>query len=551
MNSLNSTKSDDALCGPYHLLLSTDNNDVWKESRKRFLERDIKLKTDFVAKRYRASMSKEEENILWPGVSNLERALVSCCEPIENRGIESGVLHHDKVLQFLSIVAVHCHALNARALVLAVLERTLKADLEDQCYRLKELRANTLKFESPVKAQTMNVKQDSEDLPANKKTAPIKQEPVSIKLEPVEPKQEVTLKASPEKQVITRASVELADQQESGRIRKFLVAGGISILTQWLIDASTPVIPKDTASIAVRPRTAIGPTLQESATGSLLIVLINFLAGAPFDKQLVTQSKINKHIRRLSKQVDQIINERKEIICSSQIKYLTSPVTGGLPLLDVRASLDALKSAWEERVKKNNNSISNSAIAIHDNITTPLVANDPMAAFKALLKDRVDVLKLHSVNDPPEESGVDSKPEWLVKVQTINRDKLEKKRPAKSPASSEELNRREREKESAAMYKDDLAKAQEARRQIREMLRNLAGKTELDERRNMAVSEPKSTRRVHWKDGLSSSTKNSELLDEVFAIPHRLAGVLDIEKEDSEDMDMDEEDLHDHDPSRL
>ena len=73
----------------------------------------------------------------------------------------------------------------------------------------------------------------------------------------------------------------------------------------------------------------------------MLLPLLNLLIHLPFDKKLVTQSKINKQIRKISKQIDSL-TELPE-------KPVTHPMAGGLPVARVQKALDTLKNSWERQ----------------------------------------------------------------------------------------------------------------------------------------------------------------------------------------------------------
>jgi hypothetical protein len=82
-----------------------------------------------------------------------------------------------------------------------------------------------------------------------------------------------------------------------------------------------------------------------------LLPLLAFLSNISFDRQLVTQSKINKEIRKLSKQIDEIVQLGKTGQSKSRVDAITHPVAGGLPVVQVQKALNDLKESWGHKAK--------------------------------------------------------------------------------------------------------------------------------------------------------------------------------------------------------
>lgn len=445
---------------------------------------------------------------VWLGVSKIERLLVSCCnssEPIDDGWGESsssllggsggGALDTESsgVLRFTTALALHCHDLNSRVLALAILERSLQVD-EREKMAIEEKIAETQSLfggssssgEPPLKRARLNDEREEDSSSAPPSNPPI-----------------------------------------TGRVHTFLAAGGWKILRQWLLEASTPVtvVTNKPPPPSVRPsyllQQQVPPKTQPSPTGPLLLLLLQFLASIPFDKQLITNSKINKQIRTLSKQMDGFV---ASAAAGKDLTTATHEVAGGLPIVQVKQSLDHLKHVWEEKAKASSSSSSGSSNAKGSSS----LAQHPLEKLRHALSEQLDAFNEY-------QQGKGDKPEWWTKLEEQRKAK-ELKKQNKALASTADLARRERENERAAMMREDLQKAQEQRRLLVIKLRELKQKSMNDVRQ---ARQSKNKRAVRWKDGMGTSSreKNRELLEEVFAIPS---------KEDSKDQyelaDVDEDD---------
>eukprot|EP00978_Attheya_sp_CCMP212_P009493 scaffold22457_cov47-Attheya_sp.AAC.3 len=248
-------------------------------------------------------------------------------------------------------------------------------------------------------------------------------------------------------------NVKVRDTKDESRMKNFLAAGGLMVLNHWLIDAFTPVsVPIVSSSVAssssgsskiatataaatvgetfqtndsspnkvdksrksggrstngssggnkskqqtITPSSKIKTQLKPSPTGPILLPLLSILESMPFDKDLVTNTKINKQIRNLKKGLNAAIAkfERKmkrgttnndddssdssdssdddedekqpsgttgmtattggTIIRKRRLprtlKELRHPVAGGLLVWQVRKAVDTLMQSWKEKV---------------------------------------------------------------------------------------------------------------------------------------------------------------------------------------------------------
>jgi hypothetical protein len=524
---------------------------------------------DFVCQRYRAFHPQPQQQDqpdatanIWLGVSDMERLLVSCCQADGSAGSSSSSAateaqeqnfpqhHHDDVdesgddattrsavkgaldrglvLRFLTIVALHCHDLASRALALAILERSLEQDRAEE-----SADADRRALEAEIRMAldgTTNTNKNVDDESSAKPPADEKEPPAK------------RLKSPPshEESDGINSDVEKPDSRAGRcgrRIHRFLAAGGLRILHQWLIDASTPVEKPATASAAASTfgmaasmaRSRPLPTVSHvSATGPLLLPLLDFLSSMPFDKNLIKKSKINKQIRSLSKDVDALAADPNVGADATHVE------SGGLPVRKVKGAVDRLKENWEEQAKSGANN-------------KELFSN-PLDPIQQALLERMRVLESFRQSDGGG-GGADEqdKPEWLKKVEEQRRIKEKKKASKASKAakmgsggSTADMARKERANERAALMKEDLQRAQEQRRLLVIKLRELKQKNLQEEQK---ARHSKNKRSIRWKDGEgpASKFKKRELLEEVFIIPDR-SSVDDDNADDEEVISLLEDD---------
>ncbi|KAL9185023.1 hypothetical protein ACHAXT_002800 [Thalassiosira profunda] len=128
------------------------------------------------------------------------------------------------------------------------------------------------------------------------------------------------------------------------RTKSFLAAGGMKLLSRWLVDAYTtvpaPSSPEKKGSARLVPQVA-------SPTGCLLLPILKLLKAIPFDKDIVVDSGINKTIRRLKKALGKLV-ERLE---PGALHTATHAIAGGLPVRKVLAATESVMSLWTEAAK--------------------------------------------------------------------------------------------------------------------------------------------------------------------------------------------------------
>uniref|UniRef100_A0A7S2YSL1 Uncharacterized protein n=1 Tax=Entomoneis paludosa TaxID=265537 RepID=A0A7S2YSL1_9STRA len=449
---------------PFHILMTSDGTPL-DESRLRLSRR---MKRDYLSKRHRliqmCKMPRDREApTFWSGASPTEKSLLSCCElpkmhAKEEDYVVPGALARSKITKFIGLAAVECYELDSRALALAILERTWESDEE-----AKDL----------IEAYTENGEAIGVASPARK------------------------AKMNDGKAYSSIAKVGIKGKAD--RLLTFFAGGGLRILNQWLVDASTPVYappPKPPPGESGRPkRTQPSEMWKAPPTGDLLLPLLILLTYSPFDLDLVTESKINKQIRKLSKDADAIVLDAQQNPRKIKIETHTDPKVGGLVVKDVQKALNDLKEMWKSKQKE----------------TSDLTATDPFASIKAALAERLVEAKSF-------DKGDGEKPKWLVKAEEVSKknSKAGSKKPQKR-ASVLELAKLERNKERQQLLKGDLQKASEERAILMNKIRQMNHKKTTEESRR---SRSRKRKGVHWKDGhgAGSTTRNRDKLEEVHVI---------------------------------
>ena len=364
-------------------------------------------------------------------------------------------------------------------------------------------------------------------------------------------------------------------ESQLDRMTAFFAAGGLKILRSWLVDSMTPVsikTPKaspvkseESSAIAVATRSSSAQPQKygPSQYGPMLLPLLVLLSKIPFEMKLIVESKINKQIRRLSKQVNGLVdafkNQKEQParqMGKENGKLQPAPITletfvdpaggaGGCLVIRVQEVLDKLKETWEAHAR-NASPVQKPAIAVFD----------PYESIKSKLKERMGILRKF-------EAGKIEKPDWVSKCEELRRER-DKKRPRRknasgtrtgtttNPASSslcagsnaglapppkantQQLALKEREAERVALQ-DKLKAAQEERKAHLQRLKNLNSKriaqsssqqqqppqvsgndNSKDEK---SVKRKKNGKSVKWKDGLSTDqVRKRDILEEVFLL---------------------------------
>lgn len=471
---------------PFHVLMLPDGATI--DSRR---EVDESLRHDYLGKRYEAykalnQRKEREDDPVWSGAKTIEKWLIWCCEMPEISAVDQtdftlpGSLRRDRVLKFVGYLALYCHDIFSRALAISILERTLEADLpamlvfDAEQEKAGGAAGTNATSDGDTRRDTASPSDTSSPTKRNRKRMQME----SAKSPPTTPET-----SSP-------SAVLAPPPKKPDRLWQFLAAGGLKILDQWVEDASKPV---PTAKAPPNVSSSKPATLKESPTGALLLPLLVLLRNLPFDKKLVTQSKINKQIRKLSKDIDSLVETKKT-------KNATHPRAGGYPLTEVQEALNDLKTTWMAEQKK-----------LQSSTESP---PDPFQAVQEALEQRLGEMKDFA-------SGKISQPTWLAKAWV---DPSRKEPPAKKKRtmSTEEMNRIDHERERSLRIKEDLQKAEQERREYQERLREIKNKHAAEQAQAAATANVAGTttsrRKVRWRDGMShvSSAKNRNELEQIF-----------------------------------
>lgn len=474
----------------FHVLMLPDGKTI--DSRRKV---DENLQHDYLGKRYEAykalKQGKErEDDPVWSGASTTEKWLIWCCEMPEISGVEQpeftlpGSLRRDRVLKFVGYLALYCHDVISRALAISILERTLEADLPAmEAHEAAEQAAQktTISMGAPISS---NIKTELE---AKREVGPAAEGSPSTRN-----RKRMLESSSPSPTPEETSTTETVLPRKPDRLWQFLAAGGLKILDQWIDDASRPVTgpkapPKSTKSAAANTK--------ESPTGALLLPLLMLLRNLPFDKKLVKQTKINRQIRKLSKDIDVIAESKKS-------KKMTHPRAGGSPVVQVQEALDDLKTNWNAQQKQK---------------STSEPPPDPFFAVNEALEQRLQEIEDY-------QAGKAAQPAWLATA--FDEAPPRKPSPVKKPRpmSTEEMNRIDHQNERNRLLKDDLQKAEQERRDFHKRLREIKRKHAEQAKQAKAEAEVESLtsstrrRRVKWLDGgtFSSQSHKRENLEQVF-----------------------------------
>mmetsp|Transcript_6579 Transcript_6579/g.18403 ORF Transcript_6579/g.18403 Transcript_6579/m.18403 type:complete len:544 (+) Transcript_6579:252-1883(+) len=492
---------------PFHILMNPDSVPL-DESKLKLKGR---LKRDYLSKRHRllqlckkvSDRQQQGSHEFWSGATAIEKSLLSCCELPHTKQdnddyVVPGALSRSKIPTFLGLAAVDCYGLDARALALAILERTWEADEEAK----EQIRAYNYSEEGA--ANNNNVVSSSS--PARK----------AAKLHHHHDNNHTGGGGGGH---IAKVGI----QGKADRLLTFFAGGGLRILNQWLMDASTPVYapepkppPSTDSSSTTRPkRTPSEQHWKAPATGDLLLPLLTLLTYSPFNLDLVTESKINKQIRKLSKEADAIVLEAQQ---NRLIKVDThkDAKLGGLLVKTVQKALNDLKEVWKTKQKE-------------ESLSEEKAPTDPFAAIKEALRERLAQAKEYDHRERGGGGGGDKeiqKPAWLARAEEAAAKTKKNRKTAlrhKKKASLEQLAKLERNKERQQLLHGDLQKASAERAQLMKKIRELNHKKQSEAQSTSSSSSPRSRKRrkVHWKDGLStfSTTRKRDKLEQVFVLP--------------------------------
>jgi hypothetical protein len=475
-------------------------------------------------------------------------ALLSSSSPTDPIG---GVLAIEKETRFAATLSRGCHTIASRSLALAILERTLEVYLAEEATSALLLQQQQQKSKDDEKEDSEENEDDANANDGNtsdsshnmneRTTEPSQQ---SMRYENRVKRQrlladedgqnvsddatttsnvdnlEIYSSSSPLRPPPATTSI-MGTQHRNRRFDLFFGAGGLRILNQWLVDASSYDTTKTTT-----PLTASNSSTSTSAlsmkgnnnnnknstaamthvirrahtTRPIALSILRFLEHIPFEKKTVKNSTINKQIQKLGKKVTLIqeAHQNGKAPKEDLDNWTTHkpPIVHDEALTQILVAVDAVKASWREKAK-----------AKREKHQT-----NPFGTLQSKIKERLrDLTKFES-------GSISTRPEWYRPPLTpaAFKKKLSPplKRKAPTEAEIEKLNLQKK-------IKQVQSKSQKSLQQLREKLRqrqaghnythSVAGGA-----RN-SVSSFSSNKRVAWKDGMKSQVaRNRQMLEEVF-----------------------------------
>ncbi|KAG7356066.1 hypothetical protein IV203_000752 [Nitzschia inconspicua] len=537
------TRDENGSDAPVNGHLASNNSREKRAGQQRTLHSmDAHIQNDYIAKRKRAYESSGWDTIKkvstppiliqhpWDGVSKVERDLVECCElplDVDDDGrarnpkneygeidiadsdeyirqriatsspwFLGGVLAVEHEVRFASILATECQNVLSKSLALAILERTLEVYLKEKAAEEEEaLKAEKLEDETCTEAGDENTKQNptfGEDKSSSRFTRIQNHRERAGQLEE-DKANHVPSNGSTEESVETR------------RLERFLAAGGLKILNQWLANASGyDTVPFKDSSVAKSNKTSTAKVqevvMKRKAPPDRPIVytILRFLQHIPFNQNVIMSSKINKQVQKIGKRVTSIIEAQQAGKAAQEdLENWTSDETLSSvdALVQIREAVNAIKSTWREQTTKQSSSIQN------------LI--DPFQALREQIKERLEELTQF-------ESGKGSAPEWYIE-NPLPSQKINVAAPKKLTKMQEmaALERKAEREKLQQKIKEVKRKNQASLALLREKFRKQREDVGLSNFK--AKKKDKEGKQVCWKDGLDTQKmRHRRKLEEVF-----------------------------------
>jgi len=274
---------------------------------------------DYISKRQKAHASCPSfSSSCWEGVVRVEMELVECCERLhENDDDENddevatkgGVLAIEKEVRFAAILARSCHTMSSKILAMAILERSLENYLaEENCIGEHHI------DNSSTQKNDHNTTEKGKSVPE--------------------------------------------------RFDYFFAAGGLKILNQWLIEASSDDMMPD-PSYDERVKKEVTKSRKTSNSRPIILALLHFLQNIPFEKTMVLSSKIDKQIQKIAKQVATITDAQKD---------------EDTALLKIKDAVNIVKKSWREKASEKKHG---------QEISRPSLNDDPFELIKKTIHEKV------------------------------------------------------------------------------------------------------------------------------------------------------------------
>ncbi|MGK3746909.1 MAG: hypothetical protein ACI8RD_010340 [Bacillariaceae sp.] len=539
-------------------------------SRQRTIRIDPRIERDYIHKRkkaYESSSSSLSANnntfiTIWDGVSKVERELVECCErlPVQEQEDEDnnddeneeeeqiedvdessevttttkvlgGVLAGEKEVRFAAILARSCHTMGSKSLALAILERSLEAYLvEEKRNEIHENDEDAVEDDDEA-VGLKNDENNNEDDHNNNKNTNVKSSQQHTRyqnrikrLKLDENGKSIHCLASNEISG-ENSGVEILDNNPSSsgklqskrrrfeRFERFFAAGGLKILNQWLIDASSYdmlVVTAPNPSTSPTRKNANNTELtttkrKASTTRPLILTILHFLENIPFEKKTVMNSKINKQIQKLGKKVMAIKEAQKDGKAPKEDldNWTTDKsITDVMALSHIQTAVDAVKKSWREKAteKAQGEQISQSS------------DSDPLQSVRSKILERLIKFETGIPVIEPAISAAKKKSHPSSSLPTKRKIVEEKK-------SSSEHDKLVLQKK----IKHAQSRSQRSLQELREKLLKRKVENGISPVDSLQGKIGNNNKRVVWKDGLNSHLKrNRQMLEEVFVFTKEL-----------------------------
>ena len=442
-----------------------------------------------------SSSSPMEEDGSVDGNSSVEYSKVAASSGVSGKSPSSlhvtsqmGHLADVKEGQFAALIAQHCHTVSDRALALAVLERTMEHD--------RAMAAEVEVQEKDCPMNTSGKKRKRDECSATTTTSSSNEKEIPAIGESAENGDKKSKSSSD----TTLSSVDTDNDGENvgvsndkvkvSRMANFLSAGGLKILTQWLVDSFTPIQKpaaqapakkgKDSGNKRKRKKESaeVETVPETSPTGPLILPLLSILQSIPFEYDLIIECKINKHVKKLKKNVERVIgadSSKKSAIekkLGAMKKEYSHPNSGGMPVIEVYRQIGKLMETWmkamDENKKESKNIDAKSASS----------RNDVYHSLKATMSQRLETLSSY-------EAGKAPKPSWLAKL-----DPKASAGKGKGIDAEEAARQRQMKEKAAASAKAAKEKAEQEKRLLEAKRRKIQLQEELTAE-NAAIEENK------------------------------------------------------------
>mmetsp|Transcript_21227 Transcript_21227/g.22649 ORF Transcript_21227/g.22649 Transcript_21227/m.22649 type:complete len:577 (+) Transcript_21227:69-1799(+) len=472
---------------------------------------------------------------IWDGVFRVEKELVECCERLhDDYDVEDGyddddddedktivdassevksttmpkmlggVLVVEKEVRFCAILARSCHTIGSKSLALAILERSLEVYLEEEKRIEKFFTSDDgVKDDKNVGLKINNNNNNNQDN-NNDYNNKIKKANISSQCTRYQNRRKrlrLDMDGNASDKITTSTVESIGNSnrktKRKQRFENFFAAGGLRILNQWLIDASSYDIIV-TSNPAQRPTTNstsvtgenvnIEVTTEKKAntTRPIILTMLHFLEKIPFEKKTVMNSKINKQIQKLGKKVAVIREAHKNGQASNEDldNWTTNKfITDDIALSLIQTGVDAVKKSWREKASENNQILQSSMY-------------DPFQSLKSKVREWSSQIETGNKN-ATHSSSLSTK----GKIANGRGDEIEEEKP---------------ERGKRKKIKQVQSSSQKSLQELREKLRKRKIETGVSPV-NSLQSKIGNKKRVVWKDGLKSHLKrNRQMLEEVF-----------------------------------